>query len=457
MSVIRIPQAVWQRVHTHLYSRPGEHFAFMLARTCYSQGEPVFMVRDALLIPDDEVTFGRSGWVVSTESIICVVNAGVKNGDSLIEVHNHGGHDPRFSWTDRRELPEFVRYILDSLPGRPYAATVWGDSSVFGRYYLQKGRAGVVKRVTVIGDRLRQIVSRDDDGEELSSCFNRQLPWFTEDGQRAIGRMQVAIVGAGGIGSQLIQNLVYLGVADFVLVEAELVDATNMNRLVTARARDVGKSKLALARRLIKGVKPKASVRVVERRLQSTEALDALKGTDVIFGCVDNDGARLILNELALAYGIPYFDLAVGIDAEDGRVSVAGGRVTVVLPGEPCLHCMGEIDLDEARFYLSSKREQDFNIHHGYVRGMLVPSPSVVSLNAAIAAAAANEFAVFVSGVRNVNRYTELDLLGAARPHSSQWLTPRHVKPNPACIQCTVAEKEDSACIERYAIVAPAP
>ena len=90
-----------------------------------------------------------------------------------------------------------------------------------------------------------------------------------------------------------------------------------------------------------------------------------LKGVDVVFGCVDNDGARLILNELAIAYNIPYFDVAVGIDAPDGEVVDVGGRVAVVLPGGPCLDCMGQIEADEAAYFLASPEEQIEQVKRG--------------------------------------------------------------------------------------------
>src|SRR5207249_1592403 len=144
------------------------------------------------------------------------------------------------------------------------------------------------------------------------------------------------------------------------------------------------------------------------------------RGGTIPVGGLHHAPARLTLNEIAVAYGIPYFDLAVGIDAEDGRVTGAGGRVAVVLPDGPCIHCMGEIDANEARFNLSAPEEQAQQIARGYVRGMNVRAPAVVSLNGAIAAAATNEFAIFVSGLRPVHPYIELDLLGVGRCIKSQ-------------------------------------
>src|SRR5207245_5284057 len=132
-----------------------------------------------------------------------------------------------------------------------------------------------------------------------------------------------------------------------------------------------------------------------------------------------------------VAYGIPYADWAVGIDAKDGQVQEAGGRVALVLPGGPCLWCMGEIDPEEASYFLVPEAERAERRRRGYVKGMDVPAPSVVSLNAAIAAAAVNELAVWVSGAREVSPFVEVDLLGKGRKVASQWMTPRQVERDP--------------------------
>jgi len=112
---------------------------------------------------------------------------------------------------------------------------------------------------------------------------------------------------------------------------------------------------------------------------------------------------------------------------------------------------MGQIDREEAGFFLSNPKEQAFQVERGYVRGLAVKAPAVVSLNASAAATATNEFAMLVSGLRTVAPFIELDLLGVGRMVKSQWLTPRRVKRNPECVQCTLAGLGDKASVERYA------
>lgn len=456
MATIRMTSEHWSRAYAHLFTKRGEHFLFFLASVAYSRGAPVFSVRDVVLIDDSQVQFTDNGWEMSNDALVYAINAAVKTNTALIEAHNHGGVLPEFSGTDRTGLREIVPYMLSSLPNRPYAATVWGDDAIYGEYFVaprgvdRKGFGTVLDSIAVYGERLDQRVSRDDDEDDLASRFNRQAPWFTVSGQRRLARLRLAVVGLGGTGGPIVQNLVYLGAREFLFVDHDSSDETSMNRLVTATAADIGTLKAILARRLVRAVAPDAKVETIPKELQSAEVLDALKGVDVIFGCVDNDGARVVLNELALAYNIPYFDLGVGIDAEDGRVDGAGGRLAVVLPGGPCLYCMDQIDGDEARYWLASEDQRDFMRRQGYVKGMDIRAPSVAALNAALAAAAVSELAVYISGIRPVQPLTELDLLGVGRAVKAQWLTPVRAEKKPRCPVCEVAGTGDSTNIERY-------
>jgi molybdopterin/thiamine biosynthesis adenylyltransferase/proteasome lid subunit RPN8/RPN11 len=452
MAVIRVPEEIHSRAHEHLFSRPGEHFAFLHARTTVAAGEPVFLVQGATLVRDEHVTVGEHGWEIDPDILLAIVNDAVRSGDALVEVHNHGGAMPRPSRLDRAQYAEFVPYILDSLSGRPYAATVWADSTIYGEFFFADGTAGALRSITSIGIRLQQLVSRDDDNAPTETRYHRQLPWFTAAGQQQLARLRFGLVGAGGTGSHIALQLPYLGARDVLIVDSDAVDDTSGNRTVTATPADIDTPKAIVARRAVKSVAPGATVDALVADLRESRALDALKGVDVILGCVDNDGARLVLNELAVAYGIPYFDLAVGIDADDGAIEQAGGRLAVVLPGGPCLLCMDEIDRIEARYFLSTPEQQADQRERGYVTGMDIPAPSVVSLNATVASLALNELALYLSGARLVNPLTELDLLGVARPLAAQWAVPQRITRNPGCVTCTQAWLGDASGLSRYAI-----
>lgn len=451
MATLRIPESVWKETYEYLYGTPGEHFAFFLANWSEANKEPVFLVSKVMLVPENLTSANWTSYGVEISAILPIINEAIKGNYCLIEIHNHGGNLPRWSYVDKAGLDEFVEYIHSSLPNRPYAATVWGSDTIFGEYFLSTGHRGLIRSITVVGDRFSQLVSRDDDLKSNSNIFDRQKIWFSEHGQRQLARIRVAVVGCGGTGSHVLQQLAYLGCRDFVIIDDDLVDASNLNRLVTATHADIGKSKVVLGNELIKKIAPNATVIPINNNIQSLEALDVLKGVDVIFGCVDNDGARLVINELALAYCIPYFDLAAGIIADSNeKINDIGGRVLVVLPGGPCLYCMNEIDISEASFYLASDQEKTERIQRGYVTGVDVPAPAVVSLNGLVASVAVNEFAIYVSGLRKVNVFSSIDVLGIGRATKGQWVTPQLAKGSADCLQCALTGVGDRSNIMRY-------
>ena len=237
---------------------------------------------------------------------------------------------------------------------------------------------------------------------------NRQILAFGAEGQEKIKRTKAGIVGVGGLGSHLVQQLSYLGVRDFVLVDPDDVSTVNLNRIVCSTPSDVGVKKVDVARRTILSVagQETTSISAFACDLRIGGALNALSGCNVLFGCVDRDGARLILNELAVTARIPYFDLAFGINPEGGKIAEAGGRVALVMPGGPCMLCYGDIDSNEAGYDLASGSEKAFARERGYVAGFDIPQPSVVSLDGIVASVAATEFLALKTGFREPMLYS---------------------------------------------------
>jgi len=161
-----------------------------------------------------------------------------------------------------------------------------------------------------------------------------------ENSDVALQDLRVAIVGLGGGGSHVAQQLAHLGVGQFVLVDPDRIEESNLNRLVGGTLADVRKNefKVEIASRLIRGVDPDTSVVVATDRWQ--QSADLLKACDILFGCIDSFAGRDELEKAARRYLTPYIDIGMDVHEErDGRYSVSG-QVAVSMPGEACLHCM---------------------------------------------------------------------------------------------------------------------
>lgn len=237
--------------------------------------------------------------------------------------------------------------------------------------------------------------------------YTRQILIFGEEGQRKIESAQVGIVGLGGMGSQIAQDLAYLGVLSYILIDDDYTDESNLNRTVGAFLRDAKTKalKVNIAKRHIQQINPEATVVTIPKNLRSREALEALISCPIIFGCVDGDGPRLILMELAAAYESILIDSATEVFVEDEEVSDFGGRVVVARPGDFCLHCANQIDMEVAKQELEIPAIRELRKAHGYGLGDEVKAPSVISLNGVVANLAVTEFLAMITGIRDPHRH----------------------------------------------------
>jgi molybdopterin/thiamine biosynthesis adenylyltransferase len=229
----------------------------------------------------------------------------------------------------------------------------------------------------------------------------RQILAFGAKGQEQIEATSPTIVGLGGLGAQVTQGLAYLGVKRFSLIDHDVLGETNLNRTPGAFPEDVGMLKVEIAKRHILKINPNAEVKIIGKNLRSKEAIDAVIQGSHLFGCVDHDGPRLILMEAAAAYSIPYFDSASEIfPPEENQLFDFGGRVIVSNPGEFCLCCANQIDLELAKHQLEDAESKKVRVAHGYGIGKTGEAASVFSLNGVIANLAMTEFLVAVTGIR---------------------------------------------------------
>lgn len=280
-----------------------------------------------------------------------------------------------------------------------------------------------------------------------SKRYDRNIRFFGKEGQECLAAAKVAVVGIGGLGTHVVQQLALLGIGRLALIDPEELDHTNFNRYIGARYDDPvpGTLKVNIGGRLVEQINPQIQVTRTPKSLVSQEAFDAIIASDYVFGCVDREGLRLILTELCAAYSKPYFDLASDIILENPPQY--GGRVCVAWDGHGCLLCYGELDIAEAQADLiNPEAARDRETIYGVPREVLDEAgPSVVSINGVVASLAVTEFMLLVTGVRNQPRK-----LLRYRAHMGG-VSVETQEPAPDCYYCTALwGAGDTADVHRY-------
>jgi len=153
----------------------------------------------------------------------------------------------------------------------------------------------------------------------------------------------IGVVGLGGGGSHVIQQLAHLGIGGTVLVDPDIVEISNLNRLVGATPVDVAvkRQKVEVASRAVLSLNPLARCRALQDKWQ--EVTDALAECDVIIGAVDSYIERNELEAFCRRLMIPYIDMGMDVHSL-GEEHVIGGQVILSFPGGPCLWCLGYLN-----------------------------------------------------------------------------------------------------------------
>jgi hypothetical protein len=253
---------------------------------------------------------------------------------------------------------------------------------------------------------LDQILIADDDIEIFSPNLHGHLPAHAERHAQLFGDrttnilrlLAVGVVGCSGTGSFVIEMLARLGVRQVVLVDPDRVEYRNLNRIVGTTAADAATNRLKVEvlGEHVARMGLDTRVQVVRHELGSVQAIRALAGCDVLFGCMDSHDGRRMLNRLACFYVLPYFDCGVGLKADGaGGIDEVSVGSHYIQPGRSTLLGRGAIRQERADAEAMARREpQRFRALHAekYIEGVQVDSPAVVSVNAMAAALVVNEF-----------------------------------------------------------------
>lgn len=374
-----------------------ESAAYILCRQARTDSETRLLVREIIPVQVEHLLEVSP---VHMSIASASFRAAMKRADQLkcsfVFVHTHpGGYAAHSEQDDREELPLFRTAYSRIHHDVVHASLVFTpDGIAAARVWLQDGSTRPVERVRRIGRRFR-FWFPDQAVEPVPEFFDRQVRAFGSDLQRLLIKMRVGIVGVGGTGSAVLEQLTRLGVGELAIFDGQPFEASNINRLYGSRAIDQDISKTKIGERLVADIGIGTKMRVHDKPVTFLSAFESLRDCDVVFGCTDEEWGRSLLTRLSIYYGIPVFDMGVKIDSDEGHIRSIQGRVTTLLPGAACLFCRGRITSErvgvESQRVTNPTVAQD-RVREGYAPELEDPAPAVIPFTSTVASSAVSEF-----------------------------------------------------------------
>lgn len=375
-----------------------------------------------------------------------------------LAVHNHGGTDRvGFSALDLESHRRGYPALLDISRGVPVGALVFARGAAAGELWLSKTDRIPLREFRVVGASFERLHPAPPRATRTAAPFyDRQARLFGDAGQALLGQMKIGVIGAGGVGSLLVQSLARLGVGHLVVVDPERIEPSNVSRIVESTLWDalapldapwlpdrmrrylrlLSRRKVDVMRRIARRANPNCRVEVLYADFTERDVARRFRDCDFLFLAADKFQARLVFNAIVHQYLVPGYQVGskVPVDARSGEVGDVYSVSRPVYPDSGCLWCNGLIPA--ARLQEEAATDAECRAQR-YVEEETVVAPSVITLNARGAAAAVDGFLFAATGFRRPSTEPEPYERTLQRDRLVVWDEPRM---DEACSECGSGE-----------------
>lgn len=157
------------------------------------------------------------------------------------------------------------------------------------------------------------------------------MPQIGSAGQRKLLDAKILIVGAGGLGGPVALYAALAGVGTIGIVDFDVVELSNLQRQVLHNSETVGRPKVDSAKETLARYNPSINVITHEIPITSSNAIELIRGYDVVVNGADNFPTRYLVNDASYLEGKPLVD---------GSILIFDGQVTTYIPGQGCYRCL---------------------------------------------------------------------------------------------------------------------
>lgn len=226
--------------------------------------------------------------------------------------------------------------------------TIGTDGHWSARFWERDGSTMALNwcaKVRIVTDRVCHFYYNDraHPPPPRRNILRRTFDTWGQKAQNSIARLRCGVVGLGSVGSIVAESVARIGVTQVTLIDPDRVEEHNLDRLLHATTRDIGRLKVDLTARRLRKIATASRIRVESLPLSVHDfaAYRAALDCDILFSCVDRPVARDVLNYIANAHLVPVIEagVAVATDTENDRLFSAHWRAQIVTPYHQCLRC----------------------------------------------------------------------------------------------------------------------
>jgi len=428
-----VPQAIFEELSL-VAALPEETAGVMLAGVAEAPNSDVrLLVRGMRWV--GESAYSRRQWnglTIRPEGYVPALSEAETIGAMCIWVHTHPGMgaSPEASEHDRIVDQEIADLFRLRSGNAYYGALIFSPRpshlAFTGHLHHEDRHPLLIDRLWQVGDRWRLTRGFDSALPELTPTFDRNVRAFGSSVQQTLGDLRIGVVGCGGTGSAVAEQLVRLGVRHLLLIDPDLLSDSNLTRVYGSIAADVGQPKVDVLARHLRRIAPELDCETSQSMVTLEATARRLIQCDVAFGCTDDNAGRLVLSRLATYLLTPVIDCGVLLSSGyDGQLIGIDGRVTVLSPGHACLVCRDRIDLARARAELLTPDERVRREDEGYAPALARTEPAVVTFTTLVAATAISELLERLIGYGPDRRPSEILLRCHEREISTNIASPR--------------------------------
>lgn len=374
-------------------AEPYESGAFLLLQEGQGISGRRLLATDPTFPTDDAWDRQHEGQLrPSARWVSAAISKAVENNAGLLFVHSHPnpGYPIGFSAVDLSAIASLAETVGPILDGPFAAAVVHPEGWAAG--VVECGTLVEIPHIVSIGRALRVLSPLD----KMPSRSTVDVAGLDDRQRDALGvvhdllqNLDVGVVGVGGLGSPIAEQLVRMGTGSVTIVDDDALDTpSNVRRVVGSAAADLNVTtpppKVDVVGRHLDQLGLGVPVRRVKGDVREEHIFRELLDVDVVICGTDTHGSRAVLNDLASVYLLPVID--VGVQAggrKNGGLAALVAEVAVLTPVTACLWCRGRISADVIRAENLPPDQRERLVREGYlVGGVGEPAPSVMALTA---------------------------------------------------------------------------